>query len=233
MVAVEVKRTIKLVTEQHVIDKPSDVEGFPMRSWSIEVYIIHTETGRDVPANIFEKVVYKLHPSFARPVQAFDKPPFRCENEGWGEFDMSIELFTSEKAKNIIPHDLNFSKERYEAQHTITFKNPNPVLANALRESGPVPGDDANGAVRKNKADSGKAQRKKTAVDMEKLGENLVKLQEDDLLYVVQLIHDNKTEDTYTLNDPDAGEFHVDLYTLPDKCIKLLNEYVNSKIGLS
>jgi len=49
--------------------------------------------------------------------------------------------------------------------------------------------------------------KKKSPLDMEKLGESLVKLQEDDLLYVVQLIHDNKTNDTYTLNDPDGKKF--------------------------
>jgi hypothetical protein len=36
---------------------------------------------------------------------------------------------------------------------------------------------------------------------MEKLAEGLVKLGEDDLLHVVQMIHDNKSEDTYTKND--------------------------------
>ena len=36
---------------------------------------------------------------------------------------------------------------------------------------------------------------------MEKLADGLVKLNEDDLLHVVQMIHDNKSEDTYTKND--------------------------------
>lgn len=38
---------------------------------------------------------------------------------------------------------------------------------------------------------------------MDKLAENLQKLSEDDLLTVVQMIHDNKTEETYTKNDID------------------------------
>jgi len=59
-------------------------------------------------------------------------------------------------------------------------------------------------------------------VDMEKLADGLQKLQEEDLLHVIQLIHDNKTTDTYTTNDVDAGEFHVDLYTLPDALVKQL-----------
>lgn len=120
---------------------------------------------------------------------------------------MSIDFFTTEKGgKNTVSHDLNFAQEQYEAQHVLTFKNPSQALISLLRESGPVPGDEVNGASRK-KGDGDK-KRKKNAIDMEKLGDNLVKLQEDDLLYVVQLIHDNKTEDTYTLNDPEGKNPH-------------------------
>ena len=40
-------------------------------------------------------------------------------------------------------------------------------------------------------------------IDMEKLAENMQKMTEDDLLLVVQMIHDNKTADTWTKNDVD------------------------------
>ena len=40
-------------------------------------------------------------------------------------------------------------------------------------------------------------------IDMEKLAENMQKMTEDDLLLVVQMIHDNKTADTWTKNDLD------------------------------
>jgi len=200
-----------------------------MRKWNVQVYLVHSTTGEDIPATVFQKVVYNLHPSFARPIQTFDKAPFRCENEGWGEFDMTIDFFTTEKGgKNTVSHDLNFRTDSYESTHPITFRNPSQALINLLRESGPVPGDDANGTSRKK---DGEKKRKKAAIDMEKLGENLIKLQEDDLLTVVQMIHDNKTDETYTMNDSDAGEFHVDLYTLPDKTIKMLQEYVQQKLN--
>jgi len=39
---------------------------------------------------------------------------------------------------------------------------------------------------------------------MEKLADALPLLQEDDLLQVVQMVHDNKTEDTYTKNDTES-----------------------------
>jgi transcription initiation factor IIF auxiliary subunit len=131
---------------------------------------------------------------------AFTEPPFRCENEGWGEFDMTIDLYTTEKGgKNTLVHDLNFGKNRYEAKHSITFKNPSAALLNILRETGPVPGDE-NGARKKTDGEK-KRKRAGGAVDMEKLADGLVKLGEDDLLHVVQMIHDNKSDETYTKND--------------------------------
>lgn len=221
----DIKRTVKLITEQRNIDKPSEMEGYPMKSWNIEVYLLD-EAGNQKPATCFTKVVYNLHPSFANPVQTFTEPPFRCQNEGWGEFDMTIDCYTTEKGgKNTLIHDLNFAKPVYEAKHVVTFKNPSAALINILRETGPVPGDE-NGARKKPDADK-KRKRVAGAVDMEKLADGLVKLNEDDLLHVVQMIHDNKTEETYTKNDVDQGEFHVDLYTLPDSLVKMLWDFVS------
>lgn len=39
---------------------------------------------------------------------------------------------------------------------------------------------------------------------MEKLADGLQKLEEDDLLHVVQMVHDNKTPETYTKNDVES-----------------------------
>ena len=120
---------------------------------------------------------------------------------------------------------------------------------------------------------------------MEKLADNLQKLGEDDLLQVVEMVHNNKTPDTYTKNDverkspteyrstfrassllivdyhsifsssffsllpaankretltnsfdfhrhkPTEGEFHVDLYTLPDSLIRMLWDFSQEKLG--
>ncbi|KAI9750659.1 MAG: Aminomethyltransferase, mitochondrial [Chaenotheca gracillima] len=202
-----------------------------MRGWSIEIYLVD-ENGNDVPATIFEKATYKLHPSFKNPTQVVKTAPFRIAEEGWGEFDMDIVLTAAEKGgDHSIAHDLNFQKERYEAKHTLTFKNPKPGLLAALKESGPVPGEE-NG-IKKKKHEEESAKKRKRAgqnVDMEKLADGLQKLQEDDLLHVVQLVHDNKTPDTYTKNDVEQGEFHVDLYTLPDHLIKMLWDFTASKV---
>lgn len=115
---------------------------------------------------------------------------------------MTIDCYTTEKGgKNTLIHDLNFAKPVYEAKHVVTFKSPSAALINILRETGSVPGDE-NGARKKTESDK-KRKRAPGSIDMEKLADGLVKLNEDDLLHVVQMIHDNKTEDTYTKNDID------------------------------
>ncbi|KAF1983224.1 SAS complex, SAS5 subunit/transcription initiation factor IID, subunit 14 [Aulographum hederae CBS 113979] len=225
----DIKRTVKLVTEQRVIDEPSQMEGFPMRSWNIEVWLLNENNEEISAGNVFEKVTYNLHPSFEkRAKQVFKKAPYRIEEKGWGEFDMMIALTTIQKGgEHQLEHDLNFQHERYEAKHTITFKNPKPDLIAALQESGSVGGE--NG-VRGKGADAGKKKsRKDRTVDMEKLADGLQRLGEDDLLQVVQMVHDNKSADTYTKNDVENGEFHVDLYTLPDALVKMLWDFTASK----
>ncbi|KAL1592660.1 transcription factor TFIIF complex subunit Tfg3 [Paraconiothyrium brasiliense] len=223
----DIKRTVKLVTRQRPIAEPSPMEGFPMRSWSIEIYLVD-DKGNEVQANCFEKAVYNLHPSFEKNKQTFKKPPFKIEEKGWGEFDMTIVLTGAHKGgDHTLAHDLNFQSEKYEATHQVVFRNPKPDLVALLEQSG----SDANGVRGKSDASKKKARRDK-AVDMEKLADGLQKLNEDDLLHVVTLIHDNKSNETYTKNDVENGEFHVDLYTLPDSLVKNLWDFTASKTEL-
>lgn len=50
-------------------------------------------------------------------------PPFRIQEEGWGEFDMTIGLGAPDKEHNIT-HDLNFQQNRYESKHVIVRHLP-------------------------------------------------------------------------------------------------------------
>ncbi|QIW95678.1 hypothetical protein AMS68_001196 [Peltaster fructicola] len=234
----DIKRTVKLVTQQRIIDDPPEVEGFPMRSWDISVYLVGPD-GEDITASCYEKCTYVLHESFGpkRMRQTFKSPPFKITEKGWGEFDMNIVLTpvgAPKGADQTLQHDLNFQQERYESTHVVTFRNPKPDLLAALRESGTV-GDTVNGAAASSSASKEKKSRKATSknVDMEKLAEALPQLGEEDLLQVVQIIHDNKTDDTYTKNDVENGEFHVDLYTLPDPLIKMLWDFTSARVDMS
>jgi transcription initiation factor IIF auxiliary subunit len=136
-------------------------------------------------------------------------------------------------------HDLNFQSSKYDIKHQLILKNPKAgsPLYEALRDSGPVPNDangDASGKKRASEVGGGAAQKKKKGdgkggVDMDKLAEGLQKLQEDDLLQVVQMVHDNKTEESWMRNDVEQGEFHVDLYTLPDNLLEMLWKFSKEK----
>lgn len=50
-------------------DKPAVNEGFPMKEWTVEIYILDQD-GKEKPARCFHKVTYNLHPSFANPIQS-------------------------------------------------------------------------------------------------------------------------------------------------------------------
>lgn len=96
----------------------------------------------------------------------------------------------------------------------IVFKNPKPPLLASLRGSGPIPGEPSSGGgpvngerKRESGVGGGAMEKKKKkggdgkGVDMDKLAEGLQKLGEDDLLQVVQMVHDNKNEESWMRND--------------------------------
>ncbi|KAI1075324.1 SAS complex, SAS5 subunit/transcription initiation factor IID, subunit 14 [Whalleya microplaca] len=221
----QIERKVKLVTEQHNIPKESPMPDFPMKEWSVKIYLLD-QAGNEHPANCFTKVQYNLHPSFENPHQVFTEPPFLCKNEGWGEFEMSIDLYTTEKGgKTSIFHDLNFQSPSYEVEQSVTFKNPSQALSQLLRETGPIPNEDETKSAAKSRK-TNDSKKRKAPVDFEKMGDALGKLNEDDLLHVIQMIHDHKTDDTYTKNDIEAGEFTVDLFTLPESLAKMIWDFL-------
>ena len=185
--------------------------GFPLRHWSMKIVLIHAETKADVPADIFGSVTYNLHESFGEKAkQVLTAPPFRVAEDGWGEFELSITFTDLSLRDHPVIHDLNFAQTRYETKHVIIFKNPKPPLLSALRNSGPIPGEPSTGVngekKRVSEIGAGPERKKKKGgdgkgVDMDKLAEGLQKLGEDDLLQVVQMVHDNKSEESWMRND--------------------------------
>lgn len=234
------------MTQQKVLkDRPVPAEGFPVRAWCIEVYLLD-ESGKQIPATILEKVTYLLHPTFANPKRDIKTPPFKIKEEGWGEFELGMTLTFIEKCGDVIlGHDLNFQQEYYTVDHKIKV----PIKKNAhnmralLKESGPVASEDFIGDKRKNGTPNLDSKSKKSRlntaslasavkgnVDLEKLAEGLTKLTEDDLLGVVQMVTDNRTPDMNIKNDVEEGEFTMDLFTLPDGLLKSLWDYVKKRI---
>lgn len=66
---------------------------------------------------------------------------------------------------------------------------------------------------------------------MEKLADGLQKLNEDDLLHVVTLIHDNKSNETYTKNDVES-ESPISLLCVPPS-IRMATQPVSTMLTSS
>ncbi|CUS20444.1 LAQU0S01e06722g1_1 [Lachancea quebecensis] len=241
-----VKRTVRIKTQQAILpDVPPPVENFPMRHWSIEIFLLD-EQGNEVPATIFDKVVYHLHPTFANPTRTFTEPPFKIEEQGWGGFELLISGHLLEKGgERKLTHDLHFMKEVYEVDHVIQVPTSKPLLKAELQKTGPVEEAVAsaagtptasgvgekrkaisNGEPKSKKAKTGTGSAVKGSVDLEKLAFGLTKLNEDDLVGVVQMVTDNRTPDMNITNNIEEGEFIIDLYSLPEGLLKSLWEYV-------
>lgn len=58
-----------LTTCAQFSDKPSPMTDFPMREWSLKLFLLD-EDGNERSADVFTKVVYNLHPTFENPVQS-------------------------------------------------------------------------------------------------------------------------------------------------------------------
>lgn len=209
-----------------------------MRGWLIQILMLD-QSQNEVPATIFDKVTYHLHPTFANPVRTVKKPPFKIEEEGWGEFDMQIVVHFVGGGERKLNHDLNFRETRYVSDHEIMCPTNKPVLARLLAETGPVPGlEEGAGDKRKATSVDGRPKKARVAgsvkglVDLEKLAYGLTKLLEDNLLLVVQMVTDNRTSEMSVKNDVEEGEFTMDLYTFPDGLLKSLWEYVKKHLSV-
>lgn len=158
---------------------------------------------------------------------AYTDPPFKCTNEGWGEFEMSIDMYTTEKGgKTSVAHDLNFAKPTYEMVHKVNFKNPSMALQAILRETGPVPTDEER---KVKKADGGL--KKKRTYDIEKMADALPRCEEDDLLQIIQMIHDGKTDESFVSNNIDGNEAFSGrpLYRIPTREEEMSGEPIVGK----
>lgn len=244
---IQVKRTIRIITEQHIMTDVPPVENYPMRKWSVQISMLDL-SGKEIPANILDRVTYTLHPTFANPIRAIKTQPFRVEEQGWGEFDIPISVhilgLNGKAGERKFNHDLNFLQEKYINDHVVLIPvspNKNPALNRVLLESGLLPFDESSQGVpgvapEKRKLEAPQESKFKKVrngnsamkgnVDLEKLANGLTKLNEDDLIVIVQMVTDNRTGEMNIKNDVDNGEFTMDLYTLPESLLKSLWEYV-------
>ncbi|KAJ2748273.1 transcription factor TFIIF complex subunit Tfg3, partial [Coemansia nantahalensis] len=106
----------------------NDGAEYVLRRWSCVVL-----DGRPRAANATQlphvrEVEFVLHETFANNHQVVRRAPFRVEEEGWGEFDMTVLVhFAHCTAPLRITHDLNFQEGSvYEKKYRLTVPNPSP-----------------------------------------------------------------------------------------------------------
>lgn len=133
-----------------------------MRQWTVSISLLDS-SGNEVPANIFDKVTYALHPTFPNPTRVLKLAPFLVSEQGWGEFDIPITIHISGLAGKLgdrrFNHDLNFLLPKYTNDHVIhipVLPGKNLTLNKLLLELGPLPFDDS-GALKDDAAAAGSA----------------------------------------------------------------------------
>lgn len=70
-------------------------DEYHTHKWTL--YVRSPDSGVDLGAAI-SKVIFQLHPSFARPMRELTEPPFEVTERGWGEFEATIRIVWKEFA---------------------------------------------------------------------------------------------------------------------------------------
>ncbi|KAJ9627879.1 transcription factor TFIIF complex subunit Tfg3 [Taxawa tesnikishii (nom. ined.)] len=234
----DVKRTVKLVTEQRITDDPPEMEGFPMRRWNIEIFVQGPE-GENLPATCFEKVTYKLHESFGkRATQG------RCTVRGnWSALtEYAVLEVVKRNSRNgwctLRARDQERSKARVTTEdgHMQVMRNiVNEMLIRFIVVMRNVP-------FRIEEKGWGEFEMlvTMTPVGAPKGGDTTIV---HDLNFASErydathsvTFRNPKAELLERLKEsgPADGEFHVDLYTLPDNLIKMLWDFTSNKVDMS
>lgn len=72
-----IERTIKFVTTIRTLLERPLVDGvYPMREWTCQV-LMDDGQGNEITPPFIEKVIFKLHPTFANPNKSKSLPPSR------------------------------------------------------------------------------------------------------------------------------------------------------------
>lgn len=176
-----------------------------------------------------------------------------------------ISTFSFRNTKSFIPWYVILILSHFQE-----FPKPSPGLLKLLAESGETPGYTPPAPAapqpppaapvedtkkRKFEATDDNRQSKKTSVaskgkewtgkpnEMDRLAQGLQKLQEEDLLQVVRIVSEHKTQEMYVKNDLEGiftlpmvdvnlteGEFVMDLYTLGDPLLRTLWNFTKQRV---
>ncbi|KAF9584591.1 hypothetical protein BGW38_005906, partial [Lunasporangiospora selenospora] len=104
--------------------KEIKINGHHIRKWKITIQGVNAN-GDDEALPYVDYVEYILHQTFDHPVRKVTEYPFVLQEKGWGEFDMKIMLYFTDKSVSptVLDHDLNFRQTHYTVSHNLTFKS--------------------------------------------------------------------------------------------------------------
>ncbi|KAJ2875006.1 transcription factor TFIIF complex subunit Tfg3 [Coemansia aciculifera] len=106
----------------------ADGVEYSLRTWSCTVQEGRPKATSAHQLPYVKKVEFILHETFENPHRVVSHPPFKVEEEGWGEFDLVIMVhFVNCPEPYKIVHDLNFhSGESYRKSYDLFIPNPSP-----------------------------------------------------------------------------------------------------------
>lgn len=213
-----VERRVRVKTQQVIIPDAKPINGLPLRHWRVEIWLLNEESN-EVPATVFEKCVYQLHPTFENPVRKLFQAPFALEEQGWGEFEFVICCYFLEEGGEVeILHDLSFNTEAYAIDYTIQVPYHIPRLKQRLLESGTRPESLEDLPVYK------------LDINLEKWADMIIKLDEDTLTKVVYKILSHTSVKRQITRHPKDVPFVIDLYQLPGGLLDEIEKQILKEI---
>lgn len=132
-------RALRIKTQQVIVPDLPPTNGFPTRRWRLEVFLLD-EDGKEVPACIFESITYHLHPTFNPSTKKLTQPPFRLDEEGWGEFGLQVVgVLKGQPTTYTFHHEISFTDDAYVMDFNIDVPYHIESLRDELLKSGSVP----------------------------------------------------------------------------------------------
>ncbi|KAJ2303369.1 transcription factor TFIIF complex subunit Tfg3, partial [Coemansia sp. RSA 2705] len=103
---------------------------YSLRRWSCALLEGRPRSSNAAQLPYVKKVEFILHETFENPRRVVYHPPFKVEEEGWGEFDLVILVhFVGCAEPYQIVHDLNFHVgEFYENKYPFIVPNPSAAF---------------------------------------------------------------------------------------------------------
>ncbi|KAJ2849473.1 transcription factor TFIIF complex subunit Tfg3 [Coemansia brasiliensis] len=128
----EAEVMLAVQTQHHQTGRSVVANGveYSLRRWSCALVEGRPRSSNAAQLPYVKKVEFILHETFKNPHRVIHHPPFKVEEEGWGEFDLVVIVhFINCQEPYRITHDLNFHVgEYYENKYPFIVPNPSAAF---------------------------------------------------------------------------------------------------------